>query len=456
MRHRSVASIVSAFALTLALTACQGAQMFVESSSQAPRPGPMAPFPELPHSQLTPLQPPSNTPGEALNSDALKQPLKALLEGAAENKNNLWVRVIDLHSGNVLLNHNADTPHTPASTTKILTALTALSHLDENATLATGTSLSGSTVYLWGEGDLLLTPDETQPYDTNGRASLRHLARQTAHALTQKNTTTITLNWAPQPFDGPSHLPQWQTQEVEEYEGHVAAYAIDSGTQPENGAFSPNPAQDVAHAFAQALTQDGITVTLGKEATPDTQAEKLATVASATIGEQIRYMLAQSDNTMADQLCRLSAQKAATTTSYTGATQLIRTTLEKLNIPTAGLTLEDCSGLSINNKVPPHILTDALRNSALSDKPALRDLLRSLPWARAQGTMTTRFYDGPAIGNVQAKTGSLASVSSLAGIVHTSTGRELIFAMGVDQTEEGSAYYTRPAIDAFIQELTTL
>lgn len=453
MRHRSVASIVCAFGLTLALTACVGAQMSTESSSSGTDAGSIAPIPSLPQGQFADADMPASTEGTPLRPDALTVPFQRLLESAQSSKGQLWARVIDLNTGDVLLSHNTETAHTPASTTKIVTAVTALTYLDETATLSTGTSLAGSDVYLWGQGDLLVTDQEPSKYDVNGRASLVTLAQRTAHKLSVKGLTSVTLNWAPQPFEGPAHLPQWTGQEVQDFEGRVAAYAIDSGVA--GATFVADPELSVASAFQSALEGEGIGVTLGRQVAQPSDAEQLASVESATVGEQIRYMLVHSDNTMADQFCRLSARAAQRPTTYEASATLVEETIAGLNIDIAGMSLEDCSGLSTNNKIPASVLTDVLRVGALSDRADLRDVVRGLPWAGAQGTMSRRHFDGPAIGNVQAKTGSLGAVSSLAGVVRTSGGRDVIFAVGIDNAEDG-AHAMRPAIDAFVQDIATL
>ncbi len=217
-----------------------------DSSPESTDAGSIAPIPALPSAQFSSADLPQSTDAPPVSSDALTAPFQRLLESAQNVKGQMWARVIDLQSGEVLLSHNAETAHTPASTTKILTALTALTYLDETATLSTGTSLAGTNLYLWGEGDLLLTDQNPSKHDVNGRASLVTLAERSAHALKAQGINSVTLNWAPQPFEGAAHLPQWTSQEVQDYEGRVAAYAIDSGVA--EATFVADPERSVASA----------------------------------------------------------------------------------------------------------------------------------------------------------------------------------------------------------------
>ncbi|TWS19774.1 D-alanyl-D-alanine carboxypeptidase, partial [Tsukamurella conjunctivitidis] len=131
-------------------------------------------------------------------------------------------------------------------------------------------------------------------------------------------------------------------------------------------------------------------------------------------------------------------------------------TLKALGVDTDGLSLGDCSGLSSDNRISGRTLAQTLRTGMTSQRPDLRDLVRSLPWGGLDGTLDTRFTTGEAAANVQAKTGSLSTVSSLAGVVTTSGGRTLVFAVGNDAVPDDGAYWTRGVLDDFVQGLSAL
>lgn len=457
MRHRSVASIVCSWALILTLSACSSAHLSQSSAENGTGGGSMAPVapPVLQEHTFAATDSPQSLSAPAVSPEVVFGLYSEFKAALGANKASAWGYVIDAHTGDVLLNEAGESAHVPASTTKILTAVAAHYHLDENATLSTGTSIDGENLYLWGEGDLLVGVGPSNG-DVNGRASLATLADATADALKADNVTSVTLFWARQPFDGPSRLDTWVAQNVDGSEGHVAAYAIDSGLISATDSFSPTPEVVVADEFAALLRERGVSVVAGTAQDRSSAAREIARVRSAPLGEQIRFMMAHSDNTLADQLCRLSAQKAGKESSYSGSAQMITEVVRALGLSTEGLFLEDCSGLSSGNRIPPKLLADVLYRTAIADRADLRDVQRDLPWAAAQGTMSRRTFDGTAVGNVQGKTGSLMRVSTLAGSVRTSTGRELIYAVGVEDTDEGAAYFMRPHIDAFIQSLTEL
>lgn len=458
MRRKAVGAIVGA---TAAVLVCAG---YLVADAHDVVPGVLT-LSDVP----TPSAPPTLTPrsagaspevpqsGTAVSASEVEELWKPVARAASEGTWKSWGTVIDADTGEVLLDSGATTGHTPASTTKVLTAISALSHLDESDTLSTGTSLSGTDLYLWGEGDLMLARGHGDADEVDGHTGVADLADKTIKVLEQKGISRVTLYWDGQIFDGSDHLAAWDKQDVGNYEGRVGAFAIDTG-RTATGAYSfvDNPTRDVATELAANLRNAGIEAVVASTTEVPDRAEEIARVDSATIGQQVRWMLHHSDNTLADQYCRLAAQAAQAPTSFTGAVHTLTQTLTDLGVTTAGLKLEDCSGLSSSDRISAATLVGAIRTTMRSDKSELRDLVRSLAWGGVEGTLTQRYTQGDAAANVQAKTGSLGSVSSLAGVVDTTSGRTLVFAIGTDDVPDGAAYWTHFALDDFVQGLAGL
>lgn len=459
MQRRAVGAIVGATLVTVALAGYAVADAHdvvpgLLTLSDVPQP---SPAPTLqPQSGLGTPEAQSGA-GAGVDADSVADLWSHVSTAASDGKWTTWGIVMDAESGQTLLDSASGTAHTPASTTKILTATTALSDLRSSDRLATGTSLSGSDLHLWGEGDLLLARGEGREDDVQGRAGIADLASDTASALSRRGVPSVTLYWHHDIFSGSSRLSAWQTQEVDGYEGDVGAFAFDAGrTSSDSNTFSSDPGADVAQTLATALREAGIEVSVAGEAATPADATELARVESATVGQQIRWMLHHSDNTVADQYCRLAAAASGAEASFAGATAHVISTLKALGVDTDGLSLGDCSGLSSDNRISGRTLAQALRTGMTSQRPDLRDLVRSLPWGGLDGTLDTRFTTGEAAANVQAKTGSLSTVSSLAGVVTTSGGRTLVFAVGNDAVPDDGAYWTRGVLDDFVQGLSAL
>ncbi|WP_165867038.1 D-alanyl-D-alanine carboxypeptidase/D-alanyl-D-alanine-endopeptidase [Schaalia canis] len=459
MRRRTIAAIVCLSFILLGIGAYLVASFYRPFASADTELGPISATeaPDLEPQSQPSLHSGQVRQGQEVSAAQVEEAFADIAQLDSEQSWSAWAHVVDAQTGQTLLDEGAQQLHTPASVTKILTAYTAYTHLDENARLATGTSLHGTDLFLWGQGDILLARGEGNPNAVNGHAGVADLAAATLAALKDREIDTVTLRWQGNPFEGPSHLAAWDTQEVGNYEGHVAAFAIDAGrVGVESNAFRSDPEMDVALELAAHLRNGGVEAIVTAEGDAPEGAQEIARVESATLGQQIRLMLHESDNTLADQHCRLAAQAAGVEPSYSGATANITNTMLSAGVEVAGMKLEDCSGLSANDRIAPEAMTGALMKAMNSERADLRDLVRALPWGAWQGTMKRRYEGNEAAGNVQAKTGSLSQVTSLAGIVRTSTGRELVFAVGLDGTADGESYFLRSHIDSFIERLSAL
>lgn len=450
MHRTSMGPIVSATAALVAAVA------FLSAGCAPAGPSPSAAPTAAPVEAAT-ASVPAQAAGNPVTEAQVEQLWRPVAGGAATGEYTAWGVVVDAQTGEILLDEDAAIGHTPASTTKTLAAFSALTHLDPTDTLETSAQLSGDerTLYLDSEGDLLLGAGASDETDVSGRAGLGTLAANTASALSDRGITSVTLNWRGTLFEGATHLPSWDAQEVGGYEGHVGPMAIDAGrTSPGAFDFHTDAPGYVAQVFAQALTSAGVAVTMGQAGEPPAGAQTVASVSSATMGDQLRWMLAHSDNTLADQYCRLAAGAAGQPTTYAGAIATIKADLLQAGIPTSGMILEDCSGLSTNDKLSANTLVGVLKASYAA-RGNQAELIRLLPWAGLVGTLSQRMLDEPAVGNVQAKTGALQGVTALSGSVKTKSGRVLLVVVGHDLVE-GGALPTRWRLDNFEEGLAEL
>lgn len=369
--------------------------------------------------------------------------------------------VIDAITGNVLLNGNGEKGMTPASVIKVLTALTTVNSLNPSDTLATSVLIDeGGALHLVGEGDLLLAEGTGSPTEINGHAGLEDLAKATAKEIESKyaNREITKLIYHPKIFEGETR-EEALSEGLEHWIGHLSAFAIDRGELPGAGyqPYRDDPGAHVAEVLQENLKDLGVDVEIEKsdDRIDEDGAELVAEVRSATVGEVTRLMLADSDNTLAEQLCRMSSAAAGNGSTLPDATEHLEKVLGETGIYNDNLVVHDCSGLNEKNKVAPRTIAEALRVIWTSDEPAVAQIMRDLPIGHFTGTLDSRF-DGDENGvRVQAKTGSLDEVSSLAGYVTTEEGRVLIFHVQSGGMEEG-AFFTRYAVEDFALDLTRL
>jgi D-alanyl-D-alanine carboxypeptidase/D-alanyl-D-alanine-endopeptidase (penicillin-binding protein 4) len=105
-----------------------------------------------------------------------------------------------------------------------------------------------------------------------------------------------------------------------------------------------------------------------------------------------------------------------------------RALLERAGLDSKPYRLADGSGLSLYNYLSAELEVKILRY-AYRRMPIYRNLLPVLPIAGEDGTLKKRMKGTAAAGKVQAKTGTLTGVISLAGYCTAANGHRLCFAI---------------------------
>ena len=374
--------------------------------------------------------------------------------------------------GDVVAEHEADTPREPASTMKTLTALAASATLDMGSTLDTETYLEqrddGTAVLtLVGHGDMLLGDGASDTAHVNGRAGLATLAQSTAASLAQRGISTVTLAYDDTLF-GDQRTPVGIEANNDGYLYYtpVSSMAVDGGrqwaslTKPDDpddtSAYPPlsqTTAADTATRFASLLNEYGIGVHGDPTAGVAPQGmSPLASVSSATLGEILAFTLRNSDNTLAEEFGRLTALASGADNSPTGATTAVSSALRELGIDTTGLTMADCSGLTPGSRLTVRTLA-AVQSRNLTVGPGAA-AAEGLSVAGLTGTARGRYTDDAAAGLLRVKTGSLGTVTSMTGNVSRAGGGALSFAVVVNNPVDYGA--AREAINAFVTSLASL
>ncbi|MGQ5595953.1 D-alanyl-D-alanine carboxypeptidase/D-alanyl-D-alanine endopeptidase [Streptomyces sp. ESR1.13] len=358
--------------------------------------------------------------------------------------------VVDLTTGKRLYGLDADAALVPASTTKIATAVAALTALGPDHRLTTRTALEADTgeLVLVGGGDPTLTARE----DARGLAGLRTLAEQTAAALKKRDVRKVTLSYDTTLYAGPELHPIG----VNENLAPVTALMADEGRTDDSTSGPaprvPDPAADAARTFADLLKQHGVTASPPGPSKATGRATTLAAVSSPPLSALVERMLTNSDNDLAEALARHTAVATGRRADFAGAGAAVAARLEQLGLPVRGARFHDGSGLDRTDLITPGLLTALLTEAAAPDRPQLRPVLTGLPVAHFTGTLAARYTDGAA-GLVRAKTGTLTGVNTLAGTVTTPDGRLLAFAFLTNATTD--AWAAQSALDRAATGLTS-
>lgn len=420
------------------------------------RPALAAPVPSRgPLLPALPLSPPLTPAGvAAVLGPALADP--ALGGGVA-------ALVTDAQTGAVLLDAHAADPVVPASTTKISTAVAALTALPVPTRLTTRV-LAGpqpGDVVLVGGGDPTLlgpttpasvpVPAAGAPSPDAGPARSADLAAQirSARAGSPPVTRVLVDDTA---YTGPALAPSWSPSYVTSGDvAPVTALSFDGGRlRPDRDARAPDPALAAGTALAQLL---GVPAAQVLRAPAPAGAAQLGAVVSQPVAQLVEGMLTRSDNDLAEALARQVAVVRGQPRSFDGAAAAVRAVLAgPLPGGSAGVTtaLVDGSGLSHDDRLTPAAVV-ALLSAALRDRTGrLAPVLSGLPVAGFDGTLGDRYRDAttaPAAGKVRAKTGTLTGVSALAGLVRTAQGRLLVFDLTADAAPVGRTRAAEAALD---------
>lgn len=148
-----------------------------------------------------------------------------------------------------------------------------------------------------------------------------------------------------------------------------------------------------------------------------------------TIDQIMMRMLKESDNLYAEamfyQIAASTGNRPATAKS---ARAVIRQLVDKLGLQGRRYEFADGSGLSLYNYVSAELEVRFLRY-AFENGNIYNHLLPALPIAGQDGTLRRRMQSEFTRGNVRAKTGTVAGISSLCGYLTAANGHRLCFSI---------------------------
>jgi D-alanyl-D-alanine carboxypeptidase/D-alanyl-D-alanine-endopeptidase (penicillin-binding protein 4) len=299
--------------------------------------------------------------------------------------------------------------------------------------LTTGVVRSGNTLYLVGGGDVTLTAHPEPGYPAT--ATLTDLAARTVATI--GSHAPMKLRYDAAGWSGPSLAQGWSSTYLTA--GNVSRLSpleVDEGRLA-SGSTAPRASDSTLQAaaeFDKALRRAGLDVQgQPQPAAAPASALGIAAVDSAPIPALVQRMLTSSDNDLAEALGRVIARHDGRPATFRGAAAAVTAAVQNLGVPTAGLHLDDASGLSRNDRVSARTLAGVLTTAL--HRPTLAPLLAGLPVAGFTGTLADRYRKGTShagAGVVRAKTGTLAGVNALAGLVVDADGRLLVFAVVAD------------------------
>ena len=361
--------------------------------------------------------------------DSLALRLDSLLADPLFETTQVGLMVYDLQGDSVLFQHQARQLMRPASTMKLVTAITALDRLGGDYEYQTrfcySGTLSGATLkgnlYVIGGFDPTLTADDVATMVESIREQGVDTIRGNLVAdRTMKETLDYGEGWC-WDDDNPMLIPL---------------------TIGRKDIFMTT--------FKRELQRQGVVLVGGQlqEAPAPSNVRTLSTYRHA-IDVILERMLKDSDNFYAESMFyQTAASSGRKLAKATEARNITRQLIKRLGLGGEQYRIADGSGLSLYNYVSPELLVRLLIH-AYRTPDILKHLMPALPIAGVDGTLKKRMIDTPAYDNVKAKTGTVTGISALAGYLTTADGRPLCFAIinqGVMRSADGRAFQDKVCV----------
>ncbi|MCM1079950.1 MAG: D-alanyl-D-alanine carboxypeptidase/D-alanyl-D-alanine-endopeptidase [Bacteroidales bacterium] len=353
---------------------------------------------------------------DTLTSDSIipktvQQRIEDLLDKDFFRKTQVGIMVYDLTADTLVFAHNERQLLRPASTMKLLTAITALDYLDGSYRYATSLKYNNGDLTVAGGMDPRFNTDDMNAF---------------VEAVQKLETDTI-------------------YGEIKEDRSFKDSKLLGEGWcwDDRNPVLTPLPwnrKDTFLEKFRQMLA-DAHIIILPKDSIPkDSLGNMIATPSAEikpatlvtrhhTLDQILGRMMKESDNLYAETMLyqiahKFGGRKASAKSAFSVMKQLIR----KLGLDPSDYRLADGSGLSLYNYQTAELQVKLLRH-AYRDSNIYSHLCPSLPVAGVDGTLKDRMKNTKGRNNVRAKTGTLAGISSLAGYLTAANGNVLCFSI---------------------------
>ena len=363
----------------------------------------------------------------SLAQDSLAIRLDSLLQHPMFQTSQVGLMVYDLTADSVRYEYNSRQTMRPASTMKVVTAITALDHLGGDYQLRTRLYYTGmledstlhGDIYCVGGFDPMVEPLDIRAF----AQSIRDLGVNT--------------------FDGNIYADISMKEDLEYGEG----WCWDD-KNPQLMALSVGRKDNFTDQLMAELRRGGVRMLdcgVGWGRCPETAA--LLSVRTHSIDQLLQRMMKKSDNFYAEALFYQVAKAVSEhrTARAADACTAVKRLIRRIGLDDKDYRIADGSGLSLYNYVSAELETMLLRY-AWQNERIFEHLYPSLPIAGVDGTLEKRMRGTAAQGNVHAKTGTVTGISSLAGYCTTADGHVLAFSIinqGVLNSKPGRDFQDR-------------
>lgn len=317
--------------------------------------------------------------------------------------------VIDLSTGETVLEMNADIPLIPASIMKCVTTATLLSRLDEDARFHTEVYAAGTVRDGILDGNLIIVGSGDPSLNSRHVEGNKDICSQIAAALTERGVRSIAgrIVVDEDVWSGPAVPPSWMSGDLPHAYG-TGSHGLNFEDNASGSRSVSNPAAVFDTRLRAALERNGIVVE--GESVREGERELILDHESVPLDEIMRSCMMRSDNQYAEALLRSYAVADGGKGSVSDAAAQESEYWKKQKAPMQGVNIVDGSGLSRQNRVTARFMAHVLAER--SENPYYASFF---PLAGQEGTLRSFLAGTPLEGYVALKTGSMKGIQCYAG-----------------------------------------
>ena len=367
------------------------------------------------------------TLGDSLATDTLSWEqqlsvrLDSLLATPLLERSQLGLMVYDLTASSTLFTYGHRQALRPASTMKLLTAITGIETLGADFQMKTSLYYTGSVSNGTLSGNLICVGGMDPLFDRSDLTAfvskVRHQGIDTIRGrlladVTMKDDDRWGEGWC-WDDDNPTLTPLLYDRK-----------------------------DNFLEALGRELRRDGVVIvdTFYSSMAPAQRQQHYVGSRSHGLNELLVPMMKESDNLYAECLFYLIAANTDSKPAKAKQTaNQVKRLIQRVGLRPGDYRIADGSGLSLYNYVSAELEVRLLRY-AWQHRNIYTLLYDALPIAGVDGTLKDRMKKTPAQGNVHAKTGTVSGISSLAGYCTAANGHQLCFAIinqGVLKVSDG-------------------
>ncbi|MBR2777704.1 MAG: D-alanyl-D-alanine carboxypeptidase/D-alanyl-D-alanine-endopeptidase [Prevotella sp.] len=355
----------------------------------------------------------------------LQARIDTLIEEPLFDYSQLGLMVYDLTADSVLYSYGEKQTLRPASTMKLLTAVTALDRLGPNYQFRTSLRYTGSVVDSVLTGDIYCVGGMDPMFETiDMNAFVESILRLGVKTI-RGNMVAVTS------FKEPELL------------GEGWCWDDDN---PQLTPLLISRQDAFMSRFIEMLRAAEVEVDAMVTSGPLPKESLTICTRSHSLREILLPMMKDSDNLYAESMFfQVAAADGSRPAKAVHGRQAVKQLLGKAGVNNIQYRITDGSGLSLYNYVTPELMIRLLIY-AYRQTNIFRELYPSLPVAGQDGTLKKRMTESVANGRVRAKTGTVTGVTTLAGYCASANGHMLAFSImnqGVLKIADGRDFQDR-------------